>query len=1163
MKSLVIAFAVIFFAAIPLAAQSDRASITGTVADQTGAVVAGAEVTVSNVDTHVQWKTKSNEVGLYTVVNLPIGSYKISFSKSGFKTFERDGLTLLISEVAQVNAKLQVGAASEAVLVTANSPILQTQTSGISTNLTNDAVSDLPLTVEGGRRLSAFMFQYVPGVEGDDYASHINGSLAMTKEAMIDGTSAVSQLGGYISESSPPLEGIEQLEVTSSGIRGDEGRSGGGVFRYNMKSGTDVFHGSVFGFLHHQAFNANTFENKYNLATSTDPNAATLYARQPNSLSDWGGSFGGPILKDKTFFFVAFEKYMFSNFGLGTPSGNVPTTAFLNGDFSALLNTSVVLGKDGAGNTIYQGSIFDPQTGNVFSGNIIPTSRFSTVSQKIVQIYKNQYAPSTSLAQNNAMPLTVNPWAHQTEFSVKIDHNISDRHHLNGSYIYSANPRMLADQGGIWAPGTSDGGPFANFYDHFVHAPSGRVSDTYTFSSNLVNVFNFTLNRFYNPSQAVSRKGHWSTALGLGDFGTGNFPQINFTGSNWTAWNPTGLGSGFNDFYAANTLIWGDNLSWVKGRHSWKFGTELRFMQFNSHGDSGVLNVTFDPAQTGQPQASYATSVGFGFASFLLGQVNSASLSVPKSTYGRRKALSLYASDDFKVNAKLTLSLDLRWDFNSRYHEKNGAWSNFDVNAINPVTGLRGTLEFAKNGSDSFEKDQYYLNFAPHLGAAYQLTPKTVLRGSFALYYVPLNLNTWGAIPYGFNPGFVGSNQVLATGQMQGPWNWDKPYPGVTATPVKDPNYTQWGMVSIDPHALLPGNTQQWNIGFQRELAADTRLDVNFIQSYGYHLQSGYTGGNQPKPADYAPLAANGTQWNWVSDAASAAAAGVPYPYAGFQGFAWMAITPFPSVATTYGPLFYVGNPTGNSDYRALQVSVTKRAHNGFSTMASYTLSAAHGDTDTGFEELWWTGNLQNVYNLNSERHDIASFDQTHIVKGYVMYELPFGRNKRFLSGSNSFVDRLVGGWTLSAGFHYASGTPLSIHSSNYYPGFNTVYSNVVAGCKLRRSFGGNIGNYYFNPNCFTNPDASTGALGNSGNYLASLRDLGTANEDLGVIKKISFGPDGRFRLSFRGEFFNVFNRSRFGSPITNLSDSNFGKITGFDYGTSPRIGQVGARFTF
>jgi hypothetical protein len=244
--------------------------------------------------------------------------------------------------------------------------------------------------------------------------------------------------------------------------------------------------------------------------------------------------------------------------------------------------------------------------------------------------------------------------------------------------------------------------------------------------------------------------------------------------------------------------------------------------------------------------------------------------------------------------------------------------------------------------------------------------------------------------------------------------------------------YTQWGMVTINPHALMPGNTQQWNIGVQRELGANTRLDVNFIQSHGYHLQSGYLGGNQPKPSDYAALAKNGTEWNWVSDAASAAAAGVPYPYEWFQGLAWMAITPFPSVAATYGPLFYVGNPTGNSDYRALQVSVTRRARNGFSMMASYTLSAAHGDTDTGFEELWWAGNLQNVYNLDSERNNIASFDQTHIVKGYVMYELPFGHNKRFLSGANSIVDRIVGGWTISGGFRYASGTPMSIHSSNY-----------------------------------------------------------------------------------------------------------------------------------
>ncbi len=1154
---------------LPVLAQSDRAAVTGTVHDPSGAVVPEVAVTATNVDTGTQSKSATNELGLYSIRNLPIGSYKVSFCKTGFKTFERGGLVLLVSQVAEVDVTLQVGTTSEEVVVTASSPILQTQTSGISTNLTNDAVTDLPLTVDGGRSLSAFMFAYVPGVEGDDYSSHINGSLAMTKEAMIDGTSAVSQLGGYIGESSPPLEGVEQLEVTSSGIRADEGRSGGGVFRYNLKSGTNVFHGSAFGFLHNQVFNANTFENKYLEAVgiANDPSNAdyyqSVYKRQPNSLSDWGGSFGGPILKDKTFFFVAFERYMSSNFGLGTPYSNVPTAPFLNGDFSALLDQTVVLGTDGAGNTIYQGAIFDPATGNVFPGNLIPSDRFSTVSQKIVAIYKDQYAPSTVNATNNAMPASVNPWAHQTEFSVKLDHNLSDRHHINGSYIYSSNPRMLADQGGVWALGTSDGGPFANLYDHFVHAPSGRFSDSYTFSPNVVNVFNFTLNRFYNPSQAHSRSGNWSETLGLGSFGAGNFPQISFNGSSWTSWNPSYLGSWFNDFYAANTVIWGDNLTWVKGRHVWRFGTELRFMQFNSHGDSGVLHTTFDAAQTGAPQADYAPYVGYSFASFLLGEVNSASVSVPNNTYGRRKAFSLYASDDYKLTAKLTLSLDLRWDFNGRYHEKYGHWSNFNMDETNPVTGIRGTLEFAKDGSDSFERRQYYWNFAPHIGAAYQLTPKTVVRGSFAISYVPLNLNTWGAIPYSFNPGFVGVNQVLSTGTVTPAYNWDSPYPGTVSTPVKDPSYTQWGMVTIDPHALMPGNIQQWNIGVQREITSDTRLDLNFVQSHGYHLQSGYLGGNQPKPADYAALAKNGTVWNWVSDEASAAAAGVPYPYAGFQGSAWMAITPFPSVAATWGPLFYVGDPLGNTDYQALQASITKRARNGLSMMASYTLSSTHGDTDTGFEELWWTGNLQNVYDLNSERDTIASFDQKHIVKGYVMYELPFGRNKRFFSARNAFINHLLGGWTISAGFRYASGMPMSIHSSNYYPGFNTVYANIVSGCKLRESFGGNIGNYYFNPDCFTNPDANSGELGTAGNYLASLRGLGYAKEDVGIIKKFSFGPDGRFKLSVRGEFFNVFNRHSFSGPVTNMSDDNFGRIT--DFGGSPdaRSGQIGARFTF
>lgn len=1155
-----------------MTAQSDRASVTGTVKDSTGAAIAGVQVTATNTSTNATASTVTNELGIYRVLNLPIGPYTVTFSKDSFKTYNRSGLVLGVAEIAEINAVLQVGAATETVTVSDEAPVLQTSTAALTTNLTNSVVTDMPLNVSGGRTLSSFMFAYVPGVEGSDYSSHINGSIAFTKEVMIDGTSAVSQIGGYLSESQPPMEAVQEFQVETAGIRADEGRSGGGVFRYEMKSGTNQFHGSLFGFLHNQAMEANSWWNKHQLVTNlaSDPTKASyyhqLYDLPTDNMSQWGGSFGGPVLKDKLFFFGAFERYMYSNFGLGSLSSVVPNSSFLSGDLSSLLDTSVSYGKDGAGNTIYKGAIFDPATGNVFVGNKIPTARFSNVSQKIVSLYQQYYKPQTSnVGNNNSMPANNVPWQHITMGSVKIDYNLSEKDHFNGSFIYSSTPRILADQGGIWSPNATDGGPMANAYNHFVHAPSFRLAESHTFSPTMLNTARFTVNRFYNPSKAVSQSQKWDSQLGLGNFGAGNFPLISFDGSSYnTNYNMSPLGSQFNDFYAANTIIFNDDLSLVTGRHTLKFGAEFRAMQFNKHDDQDVLSVTFNGGQTGDPTATYASNVGHAFASFLLGATNKASVNTPNWLYGRRKALSLYVSDDVKVTDRLTLNLDLRWDYNYPYKEKNGHWSSFDTTRINSVTGTPGALSFLTSGSQSFEKRQYYYNFAPHVGAAYQLDSKTVVRGSFSVFYVPLNMNTWGAVPYGFDPGYVTSSQIQPTGQRISAWeNWDNSYSqyATVTGAVKNDNFTKWGMVAIDPRALLPGNTQQWTVGIQRDLGRDFRLDTSFIQSHSYHLQSGLLAGNQPKVADFQALAKNGTTWNWVSNEASAKAAGVPYPYAGFAGSAWMAITPFPSVAASYGPLFYVGTPLGNADYKALQVNITKRASHGLSFMGSYVLSATHGDTDTGFSELWGTGSIQNLYDLGHERNTISSFDQTHVVKGYVSYALPFGHGKALFSGVGRSVDSVINGWTVLGAYHYASGTPLSIHSQNYYPGFNSVYVNQVQGCSLRKNFH-QLGDYYFNPSCFKDPNGDVGELGTAGNFLPDLRGLGLATEDIGVNKSFSFGED-RVKVTLRGDAFNAFNRHSYAGPETSIANSNFGKIVSGGGTPGPRLLQVGARIVF
>jgi hypothetical protein len=238
---------------------------------------------------------------------------------------------------------------------------------------------------------------------------------------------------------------------------------------------------------------------------------------------------------------------------------------------------------------------------------------------------------------------------------------------------------------------------------------------------------------------------------------------------------------------------------------------------------------------------------------------------------------------------------------------------------------------------------------------------------------------------------------------------------------------------------------------------------------------------------------------------------------------------------------------------------VARRAAKGLSLQASYNWSRAHGDVDSDFQEPGWAGPLQNTYDLKTEAKDIADFDITHIVKGYVIYDLPFGRGKMFLSNVNTMTDELIGGWTLDGDFHYSTGTPISVHSLNNYPGFNSIYVDLTPGCKLTNG-SPKLGQVWLNKTCFADPAANQ--LGTAGNYQAQVRNPGTATEDLALHKILSVGADKRYNLTLRIEFFNVFNRDALGGPDTNKADATFGEILNYG-GIGGRVGQFGARFTF
>ncbi len=1168
----VVAVALILTTAAPALAQSDRGTITGLVKDASGSVVPGVTVTATHRGTNAVTTVTTNVDGLYYLRNLPIGPYSVAFTLQGFKPYTQDGIRLGLGQTITLDHTLAVGGVADAVTVTADTELLNKANPEIGTSMTSTIVTNLPLNFAGGRSLENFAYAIAPSVEGNNWTSLINGGAPFTKEVVMDGTSAVIQISGHISESSPPMEAVEEFTVQTSGIPAEYGRTAGGVFNFSLKSGTNQFRGSAYGYLRNEALNANTWQNNY--LESIHPESAGQYDRAQDRQYLGGASLGGPIIRDKTFFYVAAEEYQQSRFLLGGLTQTVPTDPMLNGDFSQLLNTGAApLGYDTAGQPIYPGAIFDPGTGRVFPGNVIPANRISSVSQQIAGIYQKEYRPQVdAIVNNSAIPFYNDPDFKQHQISAKLTHRFSNANQLTASYIWTQRPRTLVDSGGIWDPSDPEklGGPLARSRKQDVGSRQFRLSDSHTLSSNLINVANFTYSSYTNPSETVGALGstNWNEQLGFGNTGTNTFPQIGF-GSSVNGIGTTGIGFNNNNGYEGRTFLVSDSLSWVKGRHSFKFGGEWRHMDIRGWTSTGTLNFNFSPDTTGAPGKPWSKQVGFGFASFLLGDVNDAFEWTKGDMQGRRSYIALFAQDDWRVNEKLTLNYGLRWEQTGPWTEKNGHWANFDTSVTNPTTKIPGALVFATDGSTSFEGPRDWSQFGPRLGLTYSPTRKLVARAAYGIFYEPIGSDYWFGVPYSFAPGYRSTDRVNAIGGGVPAFNWDNGYPGVEVPGVKDPNHTEWGMVSMSPEGLKAGRIQQWNAGVEYELMRDLVLGANYIGTKGSRLNSGDFQRNQPSMAAETALVQRGQEWNWVWDEASAAASGVPYPYPGFSNYSFMALAPYPTVAETWGPLYYVGSPLGASDYNALQVTLSKRMSHGIAANVAYTWSKSHGDQQWGFQERWDVGPLQDVNNLGMEANVIGFNDMTHVLKGYVAWELPFGKGRRYMN-AGGWKDAVLGGWQLSMVFKYTTGYPLAIKSNNYIAGWsdfgypiyvnadpNGNYNVMFDGKNYDAGSQGATGNKYFDPKTFSNP--AYGEFGKGPGRFEKVRGFGWAGEDLGLMKNFTFG--NRYTLQFRLELINVFNRHHFTDPITDIGSQYFGYVTSTT--GQPRQGQVGIRFQF
>jgi len=1167
-----------------LYAQLSRGTITGVLTDSTGAVIPAARVSVRNVSNGATYQSTTNSNGQFTVPNLPPGPYEAVFEAPSFKRLVRSGIELGATEVARVDASMELGAVTESVQVSADAEKLQTETPEVGTSLTNHELIDLPLSFGGARLAENFAYKVSPGVSGSSWTSNINGSTNYSKETLLDGATVTTYLSGHFGESSVSVEAIQQFKIQTSGMSAEFGRTQAGVFNYVMKSGANEIHGSAFGELRNEALDANSFVN----------NSRAL-PRALDRKQNYAFSFGGPVTipkvyhgKNKSFFYTSYERYRERTGGFGAPNKTAPLPEFYDGNFSRLLGPSTGQ-QDAMGRDVVRGAIYDPNTfhqvasgrwvGDMFPGNMIPVSRFSKVSQNLNGIAKKSYLPTVRdasglipLVNNTSFPIAGTPEFDQYQFSVKGDQIINSKQKVSGSSSYNARPRLLLDQGGLWDASDPEGGPLSKARRQRVASVLARLAHDYTISPTLLNNFTLFYNRMGNPNIGVHKGIDGSKTLGIGNLDTYGFPAINWGGGPFvTLDNP---GDPQNDYQVYTGFGLLDSVSFSKGRHFMKAGYDYRQNRFDGRPTQGG-SFNFNARATAIPNEAFAGNLtGYAFASYLLGIVDSAGLSDPVGLGGRRYYHALFFQDDFKVGKRLTLNLGVRWEYQPPFQEMHSRISSWNPNKVDPATGMKGAYDFAGNCSVCTGQNYFgsvsYRDFGPRIGFAYRPFEKWTVRGSYGIFYEADSFNGFSGTPLGKATNVQAGGTWQLSADPVNPWagifNWDGGLPLNRFVPSSYD--VSWGDKNrpgmIDPKYGRTPYIQQWNINLQHELVKNLILDVGYIGNKSTGLRNG-----QLQLVDQLPVSAL-SQFgralnNAVTTPAQAAANGIAYPYAGFQGTVASAIRPYPQVQGNQTVSVY-GSPLGFSTYNALEVVLDKRFSHGLTMYANYVWSKTLANetssmvNDNGGRPL-------DYYNLKLEK-SVSANDVPHMFKTYVDYQLPFGKGRTFLN-TGRLYNAIFGGWSISTVLNYFSGTPIGVGGSGALSGgWNGAgnRANIASGVPLEVSgfdkaafqiVNTNLpSNTYLNKSAFTDPAPLT--LGNSAFRLTQVRNFGTISEDLGLQTNHTFKDKYRFQL--RAEALNMFNRHQLGGINTSITSPAFGQVTSV---SGFRVVQVGTRFDF
>lgn len=1096
MKRLAIHIFFLMAALATLNAQVDTATIVGTVHDASGAVVPQASVTATATDTNIRVATRSDAAGDFVITPLKIGNYAVTVEAQGFKRETRAGIVLQVQDRLRVDFTLQVGSLNEAVNIEADVPVVQTESSSLGDVIGSRQITDLPLNGRDYTQLATLTTGVVKitenggGINGSTTATNgnaggafaVNGTRGNLNDFMLDGVDNNSNdNAGNILRTN--VDAIEEFKVQTSNYSAEFGRSGGAVINATIKAGTNQFHGTVFEFLRNSSLDARGF-----FEPPDQPKA-------PFKQNQFGGTLGGPIRKNKLFFFGDYQGTRVR--AANTDISTVPTPAEVTGDFSGILGSQV--GTDALGRPVYQNEIFDPSTTRTVNGqvvrdafgfntstglpiagqaNIIPQGRLDSIARNVAALY-----PAPNVAGALANNYIANDPGRDTidQTDERVDYNISAKQQVFGRFSLSQRTRFQSPP----LPGLADGGNYGTG-NYFEGTRGAVIAHTFVISPSMVNEVRAGFNRNHYRDN-IPAYGQQYPPAGLAVPGVPNNNTVN----GLTLFQPNGFRRVGEPGYTptlstSQEFQYGDTLNIIRGKHAIKLGPQVRFSQFNLF-------------QVGQPRGRFGFSGRFtsdnpssgdgsgnGLADMLLGVPTTSVISTLTYFGNRQRTFGGFVQDDYKVSPSLTLNLGLRYDYTTPITEAHNRQSNFDF--------ATGQLVVAgQNGASAGLVRTDKADFAPRLGLAWSpfASRKTVIRAGYGRFFSYQEIRTGDPLQLGYNLPFFFEPSFVSDGVT----------PILTVSggfPSLNVNQAKFAGVTSNDWRLHAPVIDEWNFNIQQQLPAGVLFEVAYVGSKGTHLQVLVDHNQDPLPGP--------------GDVQSRR------PYA------------------QWGPFTSIENH-GNSSYHSLQLKAEKRLSRGLMFLSAFTYGKAINDQP----EICCNGPWpQNSYNLKAEK-GLADFDNRLRWVSSFDYELPLGKGRRYLNNSRA-GDLILGGWHVGGIFTFRSGFPFS-PLMGYDPS-NTGSNGLTRTDRIANgnfSAGRRTPYLWFDINAFPVPNGY--AFGNAGKNI--LDGPGGKTADMSIRKM--FNLTERTNLEFRAEAFNAFNHAVFAQPDNYITDGPgaAGVITG------------------